>query len=151
MVDYDFRWHVGDRVTLLSDGYFDTFADGLRTFSVGGVATRPAKGSLFLGFRSIEGPISSNIVTGALSYRMSEKWVATTGASVDFGEAGNIGQTFALTRIGESTLIRVGINVDESRGNVGGSFMIEPRFLASSRLGYIGGVQIPPAGAYGLE
>ena len=151
MLDYDFRWHVGDRVTLLSDGYFDTFADGLRTFSVGGVATRPAKGSLFLGFRSIEGPISSNIVTGALSYRMSEKWVATTGASVDFGEAGNIGQTFALTRIGESTLIRVGINVDESRGNVGGSFMIEPRFLASSRLGYIGGVQIPPAGAYGLE
>lgn len=151
MLNYDLRWHVGDRVTLLSDGYADVFADGLRTFSVGSVVTRPARGSLYLGFRSIEGPVSSNIVSGSLSYRMSEKWILTGGASVDFADAGNIGQTFGLTRIGESTLIRVGFNVDESRGNIGASFMIEPRFLASSRLGYVGGVQIPPAGAYGLE
>jgi hypothetical protein len=151
MLDYDFRWHVGDRVTLLSDGYFDTFADGLRTFSLGSVVTRPALGNLFIGFRSIEGPITSSIFTGSLSYRMSEKWIMTAGASVDFGPTGNIGQTFALTRIGESTLIRAGINVDESRGNVGASLMIEPRFFPSGRLGYVGGVQIAPAGAYGLE
>ena len=37
---------------------------------------------------------------------------------VDFGETGNIGQTFSLTRIGESTLVRFGFNVDASRGNV---------------------------------
>ena len=33
----------------------------------------------------------------------------------------------------------------------GDNFAIEPRFLSSRRLGYVGGVQIPPAGAYGLE
>ena len=54
-------------------------------------------------------------------------------------------------RIGESALVRVGFNVDEGRDNVGVSFSIEPRFLASSRLGRVGGVQIPPAGARGLE
>ncbi|MBC8352603.1 MAG: hypothetical protein H8E66_11475 [Planctomycetes bacterium] len=151
LLDYDFRWHIGDRVTLMSDGFADLFGDGLRTFSLGGVVTRPSKGSVYLGVRSIEGPISSNIISGSVSYRMSEKWILTGSAAVDFGEAGNIGQTFGLTRIGESTLIRVGFNVDESRGNVGVNFQIEPRFLASSRLGYIGGVQIPPAGAYGLE
>lgn len=151
LLDYDFRWHVGDRVTLLSDGFADLFGDGLRTFSLGGVITRPSKGSVYLGVRSIEGPISSNIVTGSLSYRMSEKWILTGSASVDFGATGNIGQTFGLTRIGESTLVRVGFNIDESRGNVGANFQIEPRFLSSRRLGYIGGVQIPPAGAYGLE
>jgi len=123
----------------------------LRTFSLGGVATRPARGNLFVGFRSIEGPVSSSILSGSLSYRMSEKWIVRAGASVDFGQAGNIGQTFGLTRIGESTLIRVGFSVDESRNNVGARVMIEPRFLPSSRLGYVGGVQIPPAGAYGLE
>jgi hypothetical protein len=28
---------------------------------------------------------------------------------------------------------------------------IEPRFLATSRLGFVGGIGIPPAGAYGIE
>jgi len=151
LLDYNFHWHVGDRVTLLSDGFADLFTDGLRTFSLGGIITRPSRGSVYVGVRSIEGPISSNIITGSLSYRMSEKWILTGSASVDFGPTGNIGQTFGLTRIGESTLIRVGFNVDESRGNVGATIQIEPRFLSSRRLGYIGGVQIPPAGAYGLE
>lgn len=151
LLNYDFRWHVGDRVTLLSDGFADLFGEGLRTVSIGGIATRPSKGSVYLGFRSIEGPISSNIVSASLSYRLSEKWIMTGGAAVDFGTTGNVGQTFGVTRIGESTLVHVGINVDESRGNVGASFQIEPRFLSSRKLGYIGGVQIPPAGAYGLE
>ena len=41
--------------------------------------------------------------------------------------------------------------LNESRGNVGASLMIEPRFFPSSRLGYVGGVQIAPAGAEVLE
>ena len=40
MLNYDLRWHVGDRVTLLSDGYADTFSGGLRTVSLGGYLTR---------------------------------------------------------------------------------------------------------------
>lgn len=151
LLDYDFRWHIGDRFTLLSDGYADLFGEALRTFSLGGLITRPERGTLYLGMRSIEGPISSNIFNGSVSYRMSEKWILTAGTSVDFGEAGNIGQNLSVTRIGESALVRIGFNADRSRDNVGVTFAIEPRFLASSRLGRVGGVQIPPAGAYGLE
>jgi hypothetical protein len=101
--------------------------------------------------RSIEGPISSSILTSALSYRMSEKWVLTGAASIDFGKVGNIGQSLAVTRIGESTLLRLGAYVDASRDDFGINFAIEPRFLASSKLGRVGGVTIPPAGAFGLE
>ena len=151
LLDYDFRWHIGDRVTLLSDGFADVFADGLRTFSLGGIMTRPSAGSVYLGVRSIEGPISSSILSGSLTYRMSEKWILAGSTAVDLGSTGNIGQTFGLTRVGESTLVHLGFNVDASRGNFGLNFQIEPRFLSSRRLGYIGGVQIPPAGAYGLE
>lgn len=150
-LDYDFRWHVGDRVTLLSDGYFDTFGGGLRTASVGGIITRPEIGDVYVGFRSIEGPISSSVLTATVSYRMSPKWIATAGSSYDFGNTGNIGQTVAFTRIGESFLVRVGFNIDVSRGNAGIQFSIEPRFLPSNRLGMIGGVRIPPAGARGVE
>lgn len=151
LLNYDFRWHVGDRFTVLSDGFADVFADGLRTASLGGIVTRPEHGNIYVGFRSIEGPISSSVLSAALTYRMTEKWVATGGASFDFGPAGNIGQTLSFTRVGEAMLVRLGFNVDASRGNFGAVFAIEPRFLPGSRLGLVGGVPIPPAGAMGIE
>ena len=151
LFNYDFRWNVGDRLTFLSDGFADFFGNGLRTFTLGGLITRPERGQVYLGFRTIEGPISSSIFTGSVGYRMSEKWILTGGTSVDLGATGNIGQFLGLTRIGESALIRIGFNADRSRNNIGINFSIEPRFLASNRLGLVGGVQIPPAGAYGLE
>ncbi|HZL90033.1 MAG TPA: organic solvent tolerance protein OstA [Pirellulaceae bacterium] len=151
LVDYDFAWHVGDRLTFLSDGFYDFFDQGLRQVTIGGLLSRPEYGSLYLGFRSTEGPISANVFNATIAYRMSEKWIGTAGTSVDFSSSGNIGQNIALTRIGESFLVRVGFIVDNSRNNVGLQFTIEPRFLPSSRLGRVGGVQIPPAGAMGLE
>jgi hypothetical protein len=151
MLDYNWRWYVGDRFTLMSDGYADTFADGLTIFTVGGYMSRPERGSLFLGFRSVEGPISSNLIQAALHYRISEKWATMLASIVDLGPAGNIGQKFELTRIGESFLVTVGANIDESPDNVGFNFAIEPRFLTLTRRGVFGGVPIPPAGARGLE
>lgn len=151
LIDYDFQWHVGDRLTFLSDGFFDLFDQGLKQVTVGALLSRPESGNLYLGMRSTEGPISSNVLTASTSYRMSEKWIGTAGATLDFSDAGNLGQYFAFTRVGESFLIKVGFNYDASRDNLGVNFGIEPRFLPSSRLGRVGGVQIPPAGALGLE
>ena len=151
LLDYDLRWYVGDRFTLLSDGFADCFGNGLRMATLGGILTRPERGSIYVGMQVLSGPIDSKLIHGALSYRMSEKWIGIASTSFDFGDAGNIGQSLAVTRIGESALIRVGMNVDESRDNVGIQFAIEPRFMASSRLGRVGGVLIPPAGATGLE
>ncbi len=151
MLQYDWRWHIGDRLTLMSDGYADTFGDGLRMFNLGGYISRPARGSAYVGFRSIEGPISSNVLNASFSYRMSPKWIASVGTAVDFGPTGNIGQVFELTRIGESFLVSVGANIDESRDNVGFNFSIEPRALPLRKRRMVGGVPIAPPGAYGLE
>lgn len=151
LLDYDFRWHLGDRVTVLSDGFFDFFGQGLRTASIGTLFDRPDVGNFYVGFRSIEGPISSNVLSTRLAYRMSEKWALTAGSSIDFGEAGNLGQSLAVTRIGESFLVRVGINADISRDNVGAIFQIEPRFLPSNKLNSLRGIRLPPLGSRGLE
>jgi hypothetical protein len=151
LLNYNVRWHVGDRLTLLSDGFYDVFSQGLRTTSFGGVLTQPEYGNLYVGFRSLEGPISSNILSAFLNYRLSEKWIASAGTAVDFASTGNIGQSIALTRVGESALMRVGFNTDVSRQNVAVVFSIEPRFLPLTGLGNVGGVQIPPAGVEGLE
>lgn len=151
LVRYDFNWYLGDRLTLVSEAGFDFFPDGPKYVSLGGYLNRPPRGSLYVGFHSLEGPISAEVLALAFSYRMSPKWVSTLSSTYDFAEAGNIGQHLAVTRVGESFLVSVGLNVDVSKGNVGASLMIEPRIFARSRFGPAGGVHIPPAGAFGLE
>jgi hypothetical protein len=150
LLNYDFRWHVGDRVTLLSDGFYDFFHDGLRTISLGTLLSRPGRTEFYLGLRSIEGPITSHIVTTSTKYRMSEKWIAHSSLSYDFGPTGSIGQSMGLTRIGESALFHVALNVDHGRDNAGVVLAIEPRLLPSSR-STIAGAPLPPLGALGLE
>jgi len=150
LVNYDFSWHVGDRFSVLSDGFFDFFTDGLQTASVGTMLTRPLRGEVYVGFRAVEGPFSARLLNAAVNYRMSEKWILNAGGVIDFGETGSIGQRIGVTRIGESLLVRVGVNVDHSRDNVGAFVAVEPRFLPG-RLSSTGGVPIPPVGAFGLE
>lgn len=152
LVDYDFRWHVGDRFTLLSSGIYDFFDQGQQLTTVGGYITRPPRGALYLGFHSLEGPINSAVLLSAFSYRMSPKWVSAVSTAVDVAGNGNIGQAVQLTRIGESFLVSATFNVDHSRNNVGAGFVIEPRFLpGGTTLGRAGGTMIPLAGLYGLE
>ena len=152
LIDYDFRWHVGDRVTLVSDGYLDLFGSGLRMFTLGGFLTRPGQAQFYGGFRNIDGPFQSHLVTGSAQYRLSDKWIVNYSSAVDLGEAGNIGQSAYITRVGESFLATVGFSVDSSRDNVGIRFAIEPRILSRmSRYGTVAGVPVPPVGIDGLE
>ncbi|MEQ8849059.1 organic solvent tolerance protein OstA [Botrimarina sp.] len=151
LVDYDMSWHLGDRFTVLSDGFVDVFNDGLRTFSAGVSLNRPAKGNLYVGYRAIRGPATSDLLSLRLNYRFGPKWVGSASTVVDFGEAGNIGQNFAISRIGESLLWTLGLSVDESKDNVGVSFLLEPRFLPLTNLSKRTGIDIPPAGLYGPE
>ena len=112
--------------------------------------SRPGGGDVYIGMLSIEGPISASILNGYANYRLNEKWIISGGAAFDFARTGTIGQTVSLTRVGESALLRLGMNVDTGRDNVSFSFNIEPRFMPR-RLGQIGGELISPAGLLGVE
>jgi len=150
LFDYNFRWHVGDRLAILSDGQFDFFNDGQQLVRVGALLNKSPRGNLYIGFQELNGPFSSSILSASLNYRMSEKWITSLGASYDFADSRNIGQNFSITRIGESFLVRLGMTVDTSRDSYGLQFSIEPRFL-SRNLGQVGGMPIPLAGADRLE
>ena len=147
LVDYDFRWHVGDRLTLLSDGFFDVFDQGLRQVTVGALISRPEHGSclcrLPLDRRTDHQQHAHRLAQLPHERKVDRHRRRDAGT---FANTGNIGQNFALTRIGESFLLKVGFNYDASRDNFGVVFGIEPRFLPSSRLGRVGGVQIPHSG-----
>lgn len=151
LLDWDFRWHVGDRVTLLSHGAVDFFDDGQQIYSVGGYLNRPPRGSAYLSYTFYGGPIESQIIALAYTYRLGPKWLSTFGTSFDLEDDNNIGQNFSLTRIGESFLVSLGFNVDSSKNNVGLQLSVEPRFLPRRKNSEYRGAQIPPAGAFGLE
>ncbi len=151
LFDYDFRWYVGDRVTVVSSGAADFFSGGQEEFSVGAFLNRPQRGNVYVGYYFLNGAIRSNVIATSFTYRLSEKWAATFGTTFNVSPSVNIGQSFTVTRIGESFLTTLGVTVDASRGTVGASFMIEPRGLGRERLVKARGLEIPPAGVYGLE
>lgn len=151
LYETDFRWHVGDRLTLLSSSGMDFFDEGQRTLSVGAVLTRPPRGNIYVGFRSLEGPFTSNVLISYFSYQLSPKWFTSSGLSYDFSNSGTIGNTFNVSRVGESFVVSFQFSYDAYKDNVAASFMIEPRFLPLLSRGAFGSAIVPPLGAYGLE
>jgi len=147
---YDFRWHVGDRTTVLSTADVDFFGGGQQLYTVGALLNRTPRGSFYIGFNEFGGPIQASVLTGSYTYRMSPKWASSFGTALNLSGM-NIGQNFQLVRIGESFLMTFGFNVDYSRNNVGFTFNLEPRFLSRTQFASRTGLDIPMAGAYGLE
>jgi hypothetical protein len=151
LADYDLRWHLGDRFSIVSDGAADFFGDALRTAAIGMVINRPARGNAYFGYRSIHGPFTSDVLLANFNYRFGPKWIGAVGTSVDLGEAGNINSSVNFSRIGESLIMTLGANYDQSKDNVGFAFLLEPRFLPRNSVTRRTGIDIPPAGAFGLE
>ena len=147
---YDFRWHVGDRTSIVSTADVDFFTGGQQLYTVGALLNRTPRGSVYLGFNEFGGPIQASVLVGSYTYRMSPKWASSFGTALNL-RGMNIGQNFQLTRIGESFLMTFGFNVDYSRNNVGVTFNLEPRFLSRTQFASRSGIDLPMAGAYGLE
>ncbi|MGH7192946.1 MAG: organic solvent tolerance protein OstA, partial [Candidatus Saccharimonadales bacterium] len=143
MAFYDLRWHVGDRLTVLSDGGYDFFAGGQRTYSVGATLSRPPRINLYLGIRSLNGPFTYNVLTFSQSYQLSPKWLTTLSTQVPLGKNRNIGENFTFTRVGESFITSISAYVDGGKNNSGFNFMLQPRFLGQTMLSRIGGASVP--------
>ncbi|HEV3340265.1 MAG TPA: hypothetical protein VG125_07905 [Pirellulales bacterium] len=153
LVGYDFRWHVGDRLTMLSDYSRDFFPQGMRTFSVGATLNRPPNINLSVGFRTFSGPFTYNTMNFSQSYQLSPKWLATASTNFALAGKGNIGETFSFSRVGEAFIVNVSAYIDAGKGNQGVNLMITPRFLGQNMLRRMGGGGggIPMAGMYGLQ
>jgi hypothetical protein len=151
LVQYDFKWFIGERFSLLSDGGFDFFSQGQSTVSVGAMYTRPTNGNFYLGYRSLNGPFNRQLIIAQANYRLSQKWMGSAGTSFDFSGLGTVGNNFSLIRIGESFLISLNFAYDAFKSNTTVTFNIEPRFLPQMARNALKGVTIPTSGLYGLE
>ena len=123
-----YMWQVGERTQFIANAVVDPFHNGQRVWNAGVLTQRGTRGSLYVGVRNVEaGPVISQLLTSSFSYRMSEKWVSTIGASYDLAEGRDRGQSLTLTRIGEYMLFHVGTGYNRSRNNFSLNFMVEPR------------------------
>ncbi|MDO5580300.1 MAG: hypothetical protein Q4G69_04145 [Planctomycetia bacterium] len=133
LLDYEFRWHVGDRFSVLSSGLYDFFEDGQKITRVGAMAKRPWLGNIYVGVDQFSGPIKNTYLNAALNYRMSEKWAFGISNSYDLNESENIGQSGTITRIGESFVFTLKFNVNTSKDNWGVSLNMIPVFLLNPK------------------
>jgi hypothetical protein len=152
LLDYNFIWHVGDRLTVVSNGIFDFFDEGQKIVTMGMFLTRPPRGALYLGYSLLQGPIDSQVVNATYSYWMSPKWISTTGVSIDLHNVQNVAPTIQLIRVGESLLVGMNISYDPARQTAGFNLTVEPRFITKGgHLSNAPGVHIPPAGEFTVE
>lgn len=126
LIQYNSAWHLGDRTSILSNGWFEPFDNGPRFWSIGLYLDRPPRGSLLLAYSSME-PVDSEAIHFAYSYWMSPKWVSSFITRFDFAEDKNLGQSLILTRIGADFLFRLELDVDPLRDDFGISLAVFPR------------------------
>lgn len=151
LINYDFNYYLGDRLSFNSDGAFDLFDQGMRTYSVGASLNKPPRVNLYLGFRSFSGPFTYNTVTLTESYQLSPKWLVTASTSFALNNKGNIGENFTFSRVGEAFITSLAVYVDGGKNNNGVNLMIQPRFLGQQMMRRLGAGGVPMAGMYGLE
>lgn len=123
-----YAWNVGDRTSIIASSLFDFYDNAENLWSVGVLSQRSVRGSVYVGYRQIQGgPLDSQILTASYSYQMSPKWVSTASTAFDIGEGQNRGQSLTISRLGEWNIVHVGFNFDASKNNVGLQIAIEPR------------------------
>ena len=67
----------------------------------------------------MEGPFTSTLLVGSVSYRLSQKWITELSATYDLGTDREYRRAIGITRVGESALVRIAVNADHGRDNVG--------------------------------
>jgi lipopolysaccharide export system protein LptA len=124
-----YNWFISDRTTITAGTLFDTFDNPETLYNIGIMSQRSARGSVYLGYRAIQGgPLDSQIVTASYSYLMSQKWISTLSAAWDIAEGESRGQSLTISRIGADFLVHLGLSIDPTKDNYGVGLSIEPRF-----------------------
>ena len=140
---YNYQWYIGDRTSIVSQGWFEFFKlvgstplpsisgynpNGLNIITTGLSIARPPRSNVYLGYTIIDtGPIKTSALNVALSYWLSPKWYGTFSESYDFGNAVSLGTMFAFTRVGADYLTSIGLTVDPQRGSFQYAIQITPR------------------------
>ncbi|MBY0457946.1 MAG: LPS assembly protein LptD, partial [Gemmataceae bacterium] len=72
-LEYGGVWNVGDRTSLVSNGWFEPYKGGSRYWNAGVYVSRTDRTSVYLGYRQTD-PLNSKAVVLSLGYQLSNRY-----------------------------------------------------------------------------
>lgn len=136
-LEYGALWNVGDRTSLVSNGWFDPFDGGARYYTIGAFLNRPDRTNFYVGYRQTD-PLNSKAVTAAVGYQLSRRYYMNLGASYDFGINAALSNSFSLTRTGSDLTVSLGFTYNSLVNNFGVQFLVVPNLVAFAAPGRFG-------------
>ncbi|HYT91613.1 MAG TPA: hypothetical protein VEL76_23070 [Gemmataceae bacterium] len=128
---YDYKWHIGDRLTVVSDGWYEPLSHGTRTWMAGVEINRPDSTMFSFTYREID-PLLTRMVTAVVTYPFSYKYSVSLIASYDFGN--NIQMNgITLTRYGTDLQVNMGLYVNSVVNTVSFTFEVFPNLLPGNK------------------
>ncbi len=129
-LEYDATWNVGDRVALVSDGWFEPYDGGSRWYTLGAYLNRPDRTNFYIGYRQTD-PLNSRAATVSVAYQLSNRYFLNGSASYDFGIQQSISNTLTLTRTGTDLTVSMGITYNSILNTFGFQFLVTPNIIAA--------------------
>ena len=140
-LEYDATWNVGDRVALVSSGWFEPYENGSRYYTIGSYLNRPDRTNFYVGYRQID-PLNSRAVTGSVGYQLSRRYFLNASVSYDFGINQAMSNSLTLTRTGTDLTVSLGFNYNSLVNNFGVQFLVTPNLIAALTPGRFTGTQL---------
>lgn len=131
LLTYDYSWHLGDRTTLVSQGWYDPIDHGARYWNVGAYVNRPDRTQFYVGYRQTD-PLESQLLMGNVTYILSPKYAITAVSSYNFATNQGLSNGFVFTRMGSDLQISFGFNYNAILNNVGFTLGIVPNLAGPS-------------------
>jgi hypothetical protein len=134
LIDYNYRWNIGDRTSITSEGLYEPY-DG--TLQVGGgiFAQRPPRSTMSIFFSHFDsGPFQSNYIGLGTAYRLSNRYAGFFEIGKDLAAPNAVNVRASFSRIGLDFVTTLGIYWNAGRDDLGFDFSILPRVGIRGRM-----------------
>lgn len=130
-LEYATTWNLGDRTSLVANGWFEPYEGGSRYWNAGVYLNRTDRTNLYLGYRQTD-PLNSKAVNLTLGYQLSHRYYVAAGVSYDFGLSQALSNSLTLTRTGPDMTVSLGFTYTAFVNAFGFQFLVVPNLAASS-------------------
>jgi hypothetical protein len=140
-LEYAAAWNVGDRTTLVSNGWFEPYDNGSRYWNAGVYLNRSDRTNIYIGYRQTD-PLNSKAVSISSNYQLSHRYFMSLGVSYDFGLQSALSNSLTLTRTGTDLTVSLGFTYTAFVNSFGFQFVVLPNLAAqgAGRRGAIPGI-----------
>ena len=130
-LEYNYLWHLGDRTSFTSAGWYDPVDNGPRYYNVGVNFNRPDGTNFYLGYRHTD-PVNSRAVTASITYNLNRKYSLNVFSTYDFANNSALSNQVSLARTGADVTLLFGVSYNSLQNNFGLQLALVPNLVGVS-------------------